>query len=202
VQAPGEGAPAADDYLAQLLHGRALAEGGRGAQAVPFLERAKALFPDDAAPDGPRWWLARIHEQQGDLRAAEAELAALTARSEHSHAALLALARVRETLGHRGGAAEALERAVWIAPYDAAVHERLAGLYATTGAANKEVRERRAIVALEPVDRAGALYRLALALERAGDGPAARRAVLSALEEAPNYVEAQELLLRLRGSSR
>ena len=49
------------------------------------------------------------------------------------------------------------------------------------------------------MDRAEALYRLALAHERAGEKAEARRAVLKALDEAPNYERAQELLLRLSG---
>jgi Tfp pilus assembly protein PilF len=62
------------------------------------------------------------------------------------------------------------------------------------------VRERRAIIALDPVDRAAAEYRLARAYLLAGDRAEARRAVLRALERAPNYQEAQELLLELRGA--
>jgi Tfp pilus assembly protein PilF len=60
------------------------------------------------------------------------------------------------------------------------------------------VRERRALVALNPVDKAEALYQLALAYFDAGDVASARREVLRALEEAPNFEKAQELLLRLR----
>jgi Tfp pilus assembly protein PilF len=48
------------------------------------------------------------------------------------------------------------------------------------------------------VDRAEALYQLALAHHEAGDAAAARREVLNALEEAPNFEKAQTLLLTLR----
>jgi len=59
------------------------------------------------------------------------------------------------------------------------------------------VRERRAVVALAPVDIAEAHYRLALAWHEAGDPKQARASVLRALEEAPNFVPAQELLLTI-----
>jgi hypothetical protein len=62
------------------------------------------------------------------------------------------------------------------------------------------VRERTAVVALAPTDRAQALYLLAVAQRDAGDGAAARRSVLRALEIAPNYDSALELLLELRGA--
>jgi len=61
------------------------------------------------------------------------------------------------------------------------------------------VRERTAILALNPVDKAGAHYGLAQALFRAGDRAGARTQVLRALEIAPAYPEAQQLLLQLRG---
>ena len=44
--------------------------------------------------------------------------------------------------------------------------------------------------------------RLALAFEKAGDIRSARSAVLAALEIAPNYTDAQDLLLRLRELAR
>jgi Tfp pilus assembly protein PilF len=47
------------------------------------------------------------------------------------------------------------------------------------------------------VDRAEALYRLALAWHDAGDDRQARTSVLRALEEAPNFMPAQELLLTI-----
>ena len=51
------------------------------------------------------------------------------------------------------------------------------------------------MVALGPVDRAEALYQLALAYFEGGDLQAARRTVLRALERAPSFDAAQELLL-------
>ena len=200
VPPPGE--PGADDFVGHLLRGRALADAGRDAEALPHLQRAKVLFPELAGDESPRWPLARILEKRGDLALAAAELDTLTTLGEAPYEALLALARVREALGDRADAAAALERAIWVSPYDVALHQRLAGLHEATGAPAKAVREWRAVVALEPVDRAEALYRLALAYEKAGDVPEARRAVLRALEEAPNYERAQELLLRLRGGAR
>ena len=84
----------------------------------------------------------------------------------------------------------------------ARIHEELgdkqrAELRADVGDANGEVVERRTVLALNPVDRAEAHYRLAIAHERAGDAARARRQVLMSLEIAPGYPDAQELLLRL-----
>jgi tetratricopeptide (TPR) repeat protein len=95
------------------------------------------------------------------------------------------------------GTAEALELAMYISPYDMAAHEKLAALYASAGNRAGAIRERQAIVALQPVDIAEARYQLALAYHEAGDNGNARREVLRALEQAPSFAKAQELLLKL-----
>ena len=77
-------------------------------------------------------------------------------------------------------------------------HERLAALFARASDKTKVVRERLAVVALNPVDRAKAYYQLALAQRDAGDRTEARRSILRALEVAPHFQRAQELLLDLR----
>ncbi len=61
------------------------------------------------------------------------------------------------------------------------------------------MRERQALLALNPVDKAEAHYQLAVAHHEAGDAANARREVLRALEEAPSFEKAQQLLLTLRG---
>ena len=109
----------------------------------------------------------------------------------------LELARLLEATGDKRGAADALERAVWIHPFAPEPHARLAALYAELGDNAKAVRERRVIVGLRPTDRADAYYRLAMALNRAGDKVGARREVLRALEAAPSFGLAQDLLLDL-----
>jgi Tfp pilus assembly protein PilF len=59
------------------------------------------------------------------------------------------------------------------------------------------VREREALVALDPVDKSEAQYQLAIAYRDAGDLLKAKRAVLRALEDAPNFERAQDLLLAI-----
>ncbi len=60
------------------------------------------------------------------------------------------------------------------------------------------IRERKAVLALDPIDRAEAEYRLALAYFESGNVREARRAVLRALERAPNFEKALDLLLEVR----
>ena len=188
-----------NDLRAQLAAGRALVEAGRGPEAVPFLERAKAIYPGYGGPDSPYLLLARVF-QKADLRRAATELSHYTALNESDYEANLVQAGILEELGERAGAQAALERAIWIHPYDPAVHQRLATLYVANGDHRRAVRERAAVVALDPVDKPEALYQLALAQYGARDIPAARRSVLAALETAPGFEKAQSLLLEIRRS--
>ena len=192
------GTPDPNDFIGQLRKGRALLDAGDVDGAIVYFERAKALFPEYAGNDSPRWYLARIHKDRGAFAKAADELRALTSANENHYEAHLDLADVLQALGDDAGAAAILDRAMYISPYDPAMHVRLATLYAKTGDRRRAVRERRAVVALAPVDRAEALYQLALAYSEAGDATAARREVLNALEEAPNFEKAQTLLLALR----
>ncbi len=140
---------------------------------------------------------ARARAQRGDTAGAIAELAALTREDEAAYDANLELAGLLDAAGRRGDALAALERAVYISPLDPALHDRLAAHYAGLGRHGDLVRERRAVIALGPADRAGAWYRLAQAQAGAGQPVEARRSVLRALEVAPGYADAQDLLLRL-----
>jgi cellulose synthase operon protein C len=192
------GAARDDDYVALIVAGRRALDGGHFDEAARLLERAAALFPQTGAPDGPWRMLAEAHRRRGDVAAEAASLARLVAVAESDYLANVRLAELRRAAGDARGEADALERAIWISPYDVALHVRLAELYAELGDLAGVVRERRAVVALQPVDRADAYYRLAIAELAAGDRDAARRSVLRALEIAPGFEAAQELLLEVR----
>ncbi len=204
VRGDGTGrAPAVDgEFMRVLSRGIAATELKNYDEAIPALERAKAMVPEHADAQSAYWFLAQIHKARGNTRAAANELIALTERNEDAYTANVELAGMLEQLGDTAGAAAALERAMYISPYDAALHVRLANHYARLGDKAKVVRERAAVVALNPVDRAEALYQLALAYYEAGEPQAARREVLRALEDAPNFEKAQELLLKLQRANR
>ena len=112
-------------------------------------------------------------------------------------------AELREKLGDYHGRARAaraadLDLAV---RRDAAHAARRAG---ESGAATTRtaLRERRAVLALNPPDPIEARYQLARALAASGDRAAARREVLRVLEQAPSFEKAQALLLELQGRTR
>jgi len=68
--------------------------------------------------------------------------------------------------------------------------------------ADAAAREFRAVVALAPVDRALALTDLAESYYKGGKRADAKKHVLAALEVAPTYERAQDLLLKIVGGDR
>lgn len=194
----GEGGGGFGEFGDRLLEADTRLRAGDTTAAMASLERAKVLFPEYTDQRSPYRRLAAIHRARGALQEAERELTSLSALAEDDYATLIALAEVRLTLGDSAGAIAALDAAMFISPYEPDVHAQLADLAEATAAPRVAVRERRAILALDPVDRAAAEYRLARAHLLAGNRDDARRAVLRALERAPSYREAQGLLLELR----
>ena len=186
------------DLLTRLRLGVLLIQESEFDESENHFEAALRLFPEYGGPDSPYWYLAQIHHERGDLDLAAAALARLNALSESNYQALLMEAELLEDLGRSFEAANVLNKAVLVWPYEMDLHERLAELNTTVGNHPEAVREREAVVALGPVDRAEALYLLALAQQDNGDSQSARRSVLRALEIAPNYESALELLLTLQ----
>ena len=186
----------AGEFMTLMEAGRYAYDRGELNDARRTLERAADLFPI-ASSGSPYALLARIHLDSGDREAAIEALRALTAHDATAYQANLELARLLEAADDIPGAAAALDRAVWIFPYEPEPHRQLADHFRALGDYDGEVRERRAIVGLHPTDEAGARYQLARALADGGDAAGARREVLRALELAPAFEEAQQLLLRL-----
>lgn len=190
---------APQNFALQLRAGAALFEAERDEEAAERFRRVAALVPEYGGANGPHRFLALIHERAGRPAEAAAALARHLARAPAAYRDWLLLAELRGAAADAAGAAEALGSALLAYPFHAEPHRQLAEHAATLGDLPLEIRERRATLAAGPPGRAEALYRLADALHRAGDAPAARRRVLEALEIAPTYDEALRLLLDLQG---
>jgi cellulose synthase operon protein C len=202
VAAVRDSTPVKDELRDALRAGRTLEQAGNLDQAIEAYLRAYRMFPAMADPDAPAWLLARAYHQKGDTTKALEYLSQVTRIQESN---LEANRLEGDLLARRGrwqDAARAYERAIYISPYDPAVHTALSAAAAASGDHRTAVRERQAVLALRPTDRAEALYHLAVAQRDAGDRTGARRTVLAALEEAPSFERAQTLLLELRRTDR
>ena len=90
-----------------------------------------------------------------------------------------------------------LRRVVAIDPFDQDAHGALGRFAMTRNDFESASREFRAVLALAPVDQAAAYTDLAESYFRGGKRSDARRQTLAALEIAPSYERAQDLLLQL-----
>ena len=117
----------------------------------------------------------------------------------HDHTAVepaRKLAALAVKLGKPDVAAMAYERVVALDPSDAPAHTGLGRLALEKKQADVAIREFRAALALGPADRAGAHCNLGEAYFAGGSIADAKREALAALEIAPTFERAQELLLK------
>ena len=182
-------------YAAQLAYGQALAAAGDRAAFAP-LERAAALVPVTSGEDSPHAVMARLAEALGDEARAMAEYQAVLAQDHTTVEAARRLAALAGKANKPELLALAYERIVAIDPFDPAAHRALGRLAVTAGQPQTAVREFTAALALKPADRAAAHCDLAEALLAARRPADAKAEALAALEIAPSYDRAQELLLR------
>jgi len=166
--------------------------------AEKHLIRAQDLIPEFAGGNSAYWYLAELYSQEGRTDEAARQLRRMVAINADHYEAHLKLAELLTSLGDTAQATEILSRAIYIYPYDPTLHTQLAKLYETSDRWNMAAGARASVLALEPVDMAEAHYRLAYAHAKAGDDSDARYQVLRALEIAPNYYDALELLLELQ----
>lgn len=186
-----------EDVESRMALARYLIDDGKPEEARPWLVEARDIFPENPDPSGPNRLLATIDRDAGDAASAIEDLKAYLKNTAEDYQSYLDLADLLEEQGDIAGAAAALDEAILVYPFEIPVHERLAEMSRELDEPQTEIRERKVVLALKPVDRAGAYYDLAQAQMRGADDAGARESVLSALEIAPRFPEAQDLLLRI-----
>ena len=159
-------------------------------------ERSIALLPFYVDEGSPYLYLARAQRESGDTAAARTTLSAYYEAGGYAPEALLQLGRWHLADGDRAAATRVFEDLLQVAPLEAAVHAELGDVLLDTEPA-KALREYEALAAMSPHDEAGLKLRMARAHLALGDRDKAREQLLYALEIAPNFREAQQLLLEI-----
>jgi len=162
-----------------------------------------AMYPEYVGDASPYELIADAAKAKGDVNTEAATLTAYVHEGGQTPALLKRLASLQESAGQRGDAAATLARLNYIYPVkDEELHRKLGDLLYAQKQYDGAVREYNALVALNPLDKAGAEFSLAQAYLGAGKKDKAQESVLAALETAPGYRPAQKLLLELQGSSK
>ena len=186
-----------DNFNLQFGLGRALRAAGDTAAARDAFERAAELAPMATGIDSPRGQLASLAEAEGDAERAMLELERLLQYDETSIDAVRTFAALAAAADDDARLQSAYERLIEIDPFDPIPHQTLGRLAKEAGRTEAAVREFEVALALGPVDRVAAHADLAETLFAAGRLAEARRQTLAALEIAPTYDRALELLLSI-----
>jgi len=182
-------------YRAQLILGAALAKQGDKAAFEP-LEKAAALVPTAVGESSPHAIMGRLAEQLGDTARAMAEYRALLAKDGTAIEAARRLAELATKADDHKTMALAHERIVELDPFDASSHTGLGRIAVRGRDSAVAMREFKVALAIGPADRASAHCDLAEGFLLAGRTADAKREALAALEIAPSFERAQELLLK------
>lgn len=188
-------------YISQMQYAAAAIQAQQGADAKPALERAAALAPPAGGEDGPYAMLATLAVQTGDKDTARKHLRHIL---DYNHDNLAA-ARTLATLALEAGAVAdidfALTRIADLDPFDGEAHTQLGRRELAQGHAERAIIEFASALALGPPNQAEAHTDLGEAYLKAGRKDDAKKEAFTALEQAPTFARAQDLLLAALGKA-
>ncbi|RMD92416.1 MAG: hypothetical protein D6813_05965, partial [Calditrichaeota bacterium] len=165
-------------------------------KAIPYLKKAKSIFPKYVQGDNPYKLLAEIYIEKGMIDKAINELETLTSLNGKDLKTLNQLVDLYFQKSNYSDAIGALKKIIYVSPFDYEVHQKLGTAYLKTGHYKQAIQEFQILLKTNPPDLAGANCDLATAYLMAGKKAEAKKAALAALEIAPQYERAQEILLK------
>ncbi len=177
-------------YIEMLL------QRGEWSTAKPYVEKLVEAIPEARGAASFAPWLARIHRELGETERERAVLEAYVRRADAPVAELLRLITLQQLDEDWAGVLDSTERLKGINPLMKSLHLAAGEAAERSGQDPAAIAAWQAQLALGTEDRAEAWFRLAQLWDKQQD-PRAKRAVLQALEVAPRFRAAQELLLKL-----
>jgi Flp pilus assembly protein TadD len=170
-----------DEWRTRLKHTVDLVKQKQFDEAATEADAVRKLYPEYVGDANAYEMLSEIRTAKGDAAGALAVLADYQTHGGEDPATLKTLATLQEKAGQ----------------LQEDLHRRLGELWLAQKNFPGAIREYAALVAMRPLDKAGALYHLATAYFAARQFDQAEHQVLGALEVAPGYRPAQQLLLQI-----
>ena len=186
-----------DSFAVQMRLAQALHEAKDSAGAIAALERASQIIPSATGASNPNTLIAKIALEQKDNARA---IKALEATIRVDHADVESARKLAELVTPTGDAArteDVYRRLVAIDPFDREAEAQLGRLALKRKDATTAVRSFKSVLGANPPDLAQAHVELAEAHLAAGQYADAKRQTLAALEIAPSFERAQDLLLKI-----
>jgi tetratricopeptide (TPR) repeat protein len=166
---------------------------------ITHAREAIQLFPDFTLDGSPYVVLAKALNETGKRPEAVKALQDYRRLGGWNPEALRTLAKWLEDANNTQEATDVYRALVLVEPLDGTLHTKLGERYAATNNPRDSLREYKVLLALDTHDPAAANFGIARALNSMGDRAESRRHLLDALETAPHFRAAQDLLLEISG---
>ena len=190
-----------NNYYALTQYSKHLIDNEEFENAERLLTKLKAWHPQDREITGTLGLMGLLYrkwQRQPEEQAALKELARLNDRALEVYARLAEMGVEAEDWEEVRTYAKKYMSVQPILPY---AHEQLAKASETLGHYDELASSLTSMLEMDPIDPAEIHFRIASAHQKSDSPELARRHVLMALEHAPRYREAQQLLLTLIGEN-
>jgi tetratricopeptide (TPR) repeat protein len=187
------------EWQASMTAAHAAAEKKDWSALIAPARRAVEIFPDYTLSGSPYLLLARAYEDAGKRPDAIKTLQKYRELGGWEPEALRELASWLDEAGQAPQALELWNALLLIEPLDAPLHAKLGERLNSGGKPADSLREYQVLLALDTQDSASAHFGMARALNSLGNREESRQHLLQALETAPHFRPAQDLLLDLTG---
>ena len=184
------------DFQAHLQLGIVLFKEDAFEEAKVHLEIANEILPEYSGYPSPPLVLSQIYERQGNEQARIEQLKIMMQNQQHDYDSAVLLAKRALVDGNTEEADYYVQRALSVSPYRIDAHQVSAQIAQLTNDASMAVREYEVLVNLDRNDPVEARTNLAEAYMNNGQALEAKRNILTALEIAPSYQRAQQVLLK------
>jgi len=188
---------ALDEWRERIEAGYEAASDSDWGRAVESSAAAMELYPGYVEEGNAYVLNAKAHEELEQNEAAIETLEAYWRLGGFEPGVLHQLADWLYQAGRPADAIAVLKDVIFAAPLDETLHRKLGDWLLESDMAAPALREYQALLAMNPFDQAAAHYRLATTYRKLEDDAKTREHLLYALETAPHYREAQQMLLEI-----
>jgi tetratricopeptide (TPR) repeat protein len=188
------------NYWVMTRKANDLVEEKHWTEAKPLLQKLVEAYPDDVGPESAYRMLAAAHHALGETNLEREVLERFAARDDEAQDAYGRLMELGVANKDWPSVETNALRYLAVNPLVPPPYRYLAQSSEQTKNTRHGIAAYRAMLELDPPDLAETHFRLSQLLYHTGD-PAARRHVLQALEEAPRYPAALQLLLEINNRS-
>jgi tetratricopeptide (TPR) repeat protein len=186
-----------DNFWGLIAEGQAQIADRKWTEAKRALEKAIELYPNYDGAENPLAHLAAVHHALGETEEERAVLEKLADLDADAGDARLRLAEMASKKQDWKSVAKHAAAMLAINPLIAAPHQFLADAAEALGERSVAINANRALLVLQPLDRAQIHFRLARLLRADGKPDEAKRQAIEALVQAPRYLDAHRLLLEI-----